>query len=172
MLYAVLKLVASTAYVAAAVAWNAPRPLLIAFALSWVGDALLLSRRMFLAGLAAFLLAHVAFAAAFVSRGIDARVLAAACVGIAAIAVLIWRWLWPHVKASLRAPVLAYIATIAVMVSTAVATRNARAAIGALLFFASDIAVARERFVAPGRSNRVWGLPLYYAAQFLIAGSG
>jgi uncharacterized membrane protein YhhN len=42
-------------------------------------------------------------------------------------------------------------------------------ALGALAFTASDVAVARDRFVQGEFSNRAWGLPLYYGAQLLIA---
>jgi hypothetical protein len=34
---------------------------------------------------------------------------------------------------------------------------------------ASDVAVARDRFVAPSVGNRLWGLPLYFVAQLLLA---
>jgi uncharacterized membrane protein YhhN len=44
-------------------------------------------------------------------------------------------------------------------------------AVGAALFFASDLAVARNRFVAKAFVNRAWGLPAYYAGQLLIAWS-
>jgi len=37
-------------------------------------------------------------------------------------------------------------------------------------FLASDLAVARDRFVAAGASNRIVGLPLYYLAQLGFAG--
>ena len=40
---------------------------------------------------------------------------------------------------------------------------------GAVSFYASNISVARNQFVAPGRVNRMWGLPLYYLAQVLLA---
>lgn len=40
---------------------------------------------------------------------------------------------------------------------------------GALAFTASDVSVARDRFVQHGFVNRAWGLPFYYAAQLLIA---
>ena len=42
-------------------------------------------------------------------------------------------------------------------------------AVGALAFTASDISVARDRFVRHEFLNRAWGLPLYYGAQLLIA---
>jgi uncharacterized membrane protein YhhN len=41
--------------------------------------------------------------------------------------------------------------------------------VGALAFTASDISVARDRFARHEFLNRAWGLPLYYAAQLLIA---
>ena len=43
--------------------------------------------------------------------------------------------------------------------------------LGAALYFASDIAVARDRFVGASFANKAWGLPAYYAAQLLIAWS-
>jgi hypothetical protein len=33
----------------------------------------------------------------------------------------------------------------------------------------SDLFVARDRFVQPGFVNRLLGLPLYYAAQAMLA---
>jgi uncharacterized membrane protein YhhN len=44
-------------------------------------------------------------------------------------------------------------------------------AAGALLFAASDLAVARDRFVRPALRNKLWGLPAYFAAQLLLAAS-
>ena len=43
--------------------------------------------------------------------------------------------------------------------------------VGAAMFTASDIAVVRDRFISKGFVNRAWGLPLYYAAQLVIAWS-
>jgi hypothetical protein len=39
----------------------------------------------------------------------------------------------------------------------------------AVLFYLSDLSVARDTFVAPGFVNRAWGLPLYYGAQLIFA---
>ncbi len=44
-------------------------------------------------------------------------------------------------------------------------------AAGALCFFASDGAVARQRFSHESFWNKAWGLPLYFAGQLLIAWS-
>ena len=40
---------------------------------------------------------------------------------------------------------------------------------GAVLFYVSDLFVARERFVTPGFVNKALGLPLYYGGQLLLA---
>ena len=42
-------------------------------------------------------------------------------------------------------------------------------AVGALAFTASDVSVARDRFVKHEFVNRAWGLPLYFGAQLLLA---
>jgi uncharacterized membrane protein YhhN len=41
--------------------------------------------------------------------------------------------------------------------------------VGAVMFYVSDIFVAHQRFVMQSFTNRLIGLPLYYAAQFLLA---
>jgi uncharacterized membrane protein YhhN len=70
--------------------------------------------------------------------------------------------------------VSAYIAVISVMVLAAVSAALAdavawMAAVGAVLFYLSDLTVARHRFVQTDFVNRAVGLPLYYAGQVLIA---
>jgi uncharacterized membrane protein YhhN len=40
---------------------------------------------------------------------------------------------------------------------------------GALLFYISDLFVARDRFIKKEFLNRLIGLPLYYAGQFILA---
>lgn len=174
------KLVASSAFIA--IAWRLDaagsthgRWLLAAFALSWAGDALLLSARsrVFLGGLFAFLAAHIAFAGAFLSRPLDLPALWAAIAVMGAIGLLMLRWLWPYLKPHYRPAVTAYVAALVAMAAPAIAATAAggdwRYAAGALAFAASDIAVARNRFVAPGPMNKAWGLPLYYTAQLLFA---
>jgi hypothetical protein len=37
------------------------------------------------------------------------------------------------------------------------------------LFNLSELAGARHRFVANSFANRAWGLPLYFAAQLVLA---
>jgi uncharacterized membrane protein YhhN len=79
------------------------------------------------------------------------------------------RWLLGKVEGGLRGPVVAYIAVITVMVAASIATKKPLVAAGAFAFYLSDLSVARDRFVSPGFVNRLWGLPLYYGAQILMA---
>jgi uncharacterized membrane protein YhhN len=75
----------------------------------------------------------------------------------------------------MRVPISAYMLVISAMCVVAIGAGGAGAPwmipVGALMFTASDIAVVRDRFVSQGFVNRLWGLPLYYAAQLIIAWS-
>lgn len=157
-------------------------PLFGALLLSFLGDALLVPRghkAVFLGGLLAFLLGHCAYVGAFVLRGVDPLAFAAAGVVAVFAAIGVMRWLRPHLRGVMRVAVPAYVAVIGAMVCASVAAvvaagHGPRAAPGALLiagtccFWVSDLAVARERFVADGYVNRVVGIPLYFFAQLLI----
>ena len=149
--------------------------LLGALVFSWLGDAALIgdSKRMFLLGLLLFLLGHVGFAITFALRGIDPTWLAIAALAMAAQAVLVLRWVMPSVEPSMKGPVGAYVAVICTMTALAWGSVGAHGhpvlGVAAVLFYLSDILVARERFVAPGPVNPVVGLPLYYVAQILLA---
>jgi uncharacterized membrane protein YhhN len=167
------KLGASAAFVALALARGVDgsydRAILVGLALSAVGDALLLSSRRtaFLAGLAAFLVAHVAYCVAFaeVARPSPWAGLLVLAVTAAAIGAL-----WRRVE-HMRAPVVAYGVAIAAMLWLALGVERVEVRAGAVLFYASDLLVARDRFVRAGLENRLVGLPLYYAAQLLLAAS-
>ena len=167
------KLGASASFVALAVSL---RPhdrfglaVLAALALSLLGDALLLSARKpaFLAGLVAFLLAHVAYVVALAPAS---RPSPAALAAILAVTAGVVRWLWPH-AGELRVPVVAYAAVIAAMLWLALGFPAGAVRVGAALFWLSDLTVARDRFVREGFANRLVGLPLYYAGQLLLAGA-
>ena len=165
--------------------WNAgslPSWIALGLVFGALGDLALLghSRRAFLVGLVAFLFGHIAYvvgAAAVVDPA--AWLNAAGWVALVPLIVgaIALRWLWPHLG-RLRIAVIAYVLVIIAMVIAALALARGsnlptatRAAfvVGAVLFFASDLAVARNRFVAPGFVNHAWGLPAYYAGQLLIA---
>ena len=143
------------------------RWILAGLCLSALGDALLLSasRRGFLAGLVAFLLAHLAYAAAFWPV---ARPSPWAAAGILGATAIVLRWRWPHLG-RMRLPVVAYCAVIGLMLWLALGVDRTEIRLGGLLFWLSDLLVARHRFVRAEARNRLLGLPLYYAGQYLIA---
>jgi uncharacterized membrane protein YhhN len=176
------KPIASTGFVATALAAGAAsttygRWVLAALVLSWWGDVLLIprARSVFLLGIASFLLGHVAFAGGFVSRGVAPLAVVATGAVLVLPARQVLRWLAPHVPDEMRVAVRAYVTVICAMVACAVGTyvRAGGGALlaGALMFFVSDLAVARERFVEHGFVNKTWGLPLYYGGQLLLAAS-
>lgn len=180
---AVTKTLASVAFCAAGAlalpfGTSFGRCMLAGLLLSAVGDVLLLSAKKapFLAGMGAFAAAHGAYVAAFVVRGVSPfAVEGALLLAVPAIA-LVLAWLLPKTPADMRGPVIGYAVVISAMVAAAVGTTarhgGASIVVGALMFYASDLSVARDRFVAPGFINRAWGLPLYYAAQLVLAASG
>lgn len=138
--------------------------------------------RAFIAGLISFLLGHLAYVIACAQLLPPSEWLIAYAAGPMIAAAVVTRYLWPHLG-SMKVPVLLYVVTITVMVIGAIAvvlsdqrqTLDERRAImlfaGALAFFASDVSVARDRFVSPGFINKAWGLPAYYAGQLLFAWS-
>ncbi len=153
---------------------------LIGLALSFGGDIALMfqaNRKAFMIGLVLFLLAHVAYAVTFTlllgSLGaivwLAALVLVALGVGI----YLVFR----SGLGTMKVPVIVYIVVISVMVNQAAATFDSSAfsagqawmiAIGAVLFYVSDVILAANRFWKPFQYNRI-SLAFYYAGQFLIA---
>jgi uncharacterized membrane protein YhhN len=151
------------------------RWILVGLVLCLVGDLFLLSRqrRPFRVGLFSFLMGHLAYAVAFLVRGVDWLWVAAAAVILTTIALPVGRWLLPHVSAGMKPPVLAYIAVISVMVALGAgafgATHLPTLLTAPVAFYLSDLAVARDRFVQRSFVNRLWGLPLYYAAQVMFA---
>lgn len=178
----IAKPLASAGFIATALAAGASdsrygATVLAALVLGMLGDVLLIpaASAAFLAGLASFLLGHLAFALAFVVRGVEVPLVLGASALAAVPAALVWRWLSPHVPAKMRMPVLAYVGVISVMVATAIgtlgSTGGARIVLGAVMFFVSDLAVARQRFVERTFWNKAWGLPLYYGGQLVLATS-
>lgn len=157
--------------------------LLVALGLSLAGDVCLMfthrpqGTRWFLAGLVAFLLAHLGFVAAFL-QGVGEVRLPPALALVAVYAALMLAVLLPR-AGSLKLPVIAYCAVLAGMVFAAAARVEAfgtpeavLALAGALLFLASDSLLGWRRFVGPFRHAQAAILSTYWAAIGLIACSG
>jgi uncharacterized membrane protein YhhN len=147
--------------------------LAVGLVLSLAGDILI--EWSFVAGLAAFLLAHVAYIAAFLADTKRPRLLRAA--PIAAYGAGMTAFLWPGLG-DMRPAVMAYVVAICSMVWRA-AARVGRSGVarpdewaalaGAILFALSDTLVAFDRFHTPVPYARIPIILLYWAGQAGIA---
>jgi uncharacterized membrane protein YhhN len=150
--------------------------LLAALALCLLGDLFLMpdSERCFLAGLTAFLCGHLLFAVAFVQLPINPLGLAISALPVLVLLVTVWRWLTPHVNREMKLPVKLYILVISAMLLCAGLTAGQPVAYliigGAWGFACSDLAVARRQFILPAsRRTAMWGTPLYFLSQMVLA---
>lgn len=169
----------------AALSWSSPAAetrytlwILAGLVLSLGGDVALMfgSRRAFLAGVGAFLLAHVAYAIVFTLHNgwqgedwITGAALLATAVGV-------YAYLLPGLD-GMKIPVALYVLVICVMVHRALSTLFGDAftptqawliAVGAFLFWISDLILGVNRFRRPFRYHRI-SLAFYYGGQLLIA---
>jgi uncharacterized membrane protein YhhN len=148
--------------------------------LCMAGDIFLIffdSKGLFLAGLVSFLAGHILYTFAFFSLAGPGSRRWILIAPVLAVSIAVFAWLRPRLGKML-VPVLVYIAVITAMVIGAAALADtetvrfpgrALALSGALLFYVSDIFVARQRFATRNFFNRAVGLPLYFAGQFMIA---
>ena len=150
--------------------------LLAALVFCLLGDLLLMpdNERCFLAGLGAFLCGHLLFAVAFYQLRNNAMGLGITLLPALIMLFFVWRWLIPHVNRQMKVPVILYGLVITVMLLCAGATTGQPAAvmiiIGAWGFAISDLAVARRQFIRPAsKLNGVWGTPLYFLSQMVLA---
>jgi len=132
---------------------------------------------MFLVGLISFLLGHVLYVGGFLSLVAISAWLQVSTLVVVFVSIAVFVWLKPHLG-SMLGPVIVYIIVISLMLIGALAVFNSERVayrgrslilIGALLFYLSDLFVARNRFVKKAYVNRLIGLPLYYAGQYLLA---
>jgi uncharacterized membrane protein YhhN len=143
-----------------------------ALALGLLSDVfLMLPRDMFLAGLVAALVEHLAYIAGFRTRQLDLGPLAVATL-IALVSVAVFL---PPIYRALRAahpglvwPVFAYVAVFVLMVACAGGTGSLVALAGALLFFYSDAILAWNRFVRPLPMGRIVNIVPYHLGEALL----
>lgn len=157
----------------AALPAGAPALVAAGLALGAAGD-FFLSRdgtRAFLAGMAAFALGHLAYAAAFLVPGTWPPL--PAVLPLLALALSTELWLAPR-TGGLRGPVRGYIVVITLMALAAFTLPDGRAIAlaGALLFLVSDLLLSLELFVlSDGGLKRLAGRLLwaaYWSGQALI----
>lgn len=150
--------------------------LIVALAASLAGDWLLLPPGQFVAGLVAFLVAHLAYLALFLLGALEPGLAAGG--GIAAVALLATAGrpvLAGARRVGLGGPVVLYLGAILAMAVVATASGSVLAAAGAWLFVASDTLLGWDRFAsAPAASpaavarRRVAVIVPYHVAQVLL----
>lgn len=166
--------------------WRGP---LFAFGLALVfsllGDVFLLSNRLFIPGLLAFLAAHAAYIVALSAEsvlvGSPLLLLVAVPAGLAAV------WVYRIVRqglerspksAALKLPVLVYSLALTVMAVMALITPLREGwissaallvAVGGVLFFISDSILAINRFTRPVHNGQLLIHITYHLAQFALA---
>jgi uncharacterized membrane protein YhhN len=155
-----------------------PLLLVAALALSAIGDAFLSRKgdRPFLAGLAGFLLAHLAYALLFFTAGEGIPILLhepwRGVIGVAMLAgtsIFILR-LRPVVPGEMRDAVTIYGLAILSMGFASLVMPGPWVVLGAVLFMLSDAVLAAEKFVLSGDTGTRRGMRhavwvLYYLAQ-------
>lgn len=161
--------------------------ILLGLGFSLLGDIfLMLPVDLFLAGLGAFLLAHLCYMGAFFS-GTDARTRLVSIVPFAVFGVANLIGLLPRLESAMRMPVIAYVIALLLMAgfalararslraregaASAVAASARLAAIGAALFVVSDTLLAWDRFGGGIPLASLWVLATYFSAQWYIARS-
>jgi len=153
------------------------RAILFGLFCGWWGDFFLSpdGPASFMAGLVAFLIGHVAYCGAFIIRRSRPYLAAAAFLAMLVPGGLLAWWLWPHFPAGLRVPAVVYGLALSAMVALAVGTvplpGGWLAAVGAVIFYVSDIGVAHMNFVGASRVIALGTVVLYILGQILLASS-
>lgn len=151
--------------------------LLAGLLLCMLGDLLLMPQdeRCFLAGLVAFLCGHLLYGVAFLQLGASPLGPAISALPCLLLLILTYRWILPRVEPPMKLPVACYMWVITGMLLCASLTLQHPASLliitGAWGFALSDLAVARQQFIKPSSLNGLWGTPLYFFSQMLLAAS-
>jgi uncharacterized membrane protein YhhN len=144
----------------------------VALLASLAGDVLLmLPVDLFVPGLIAFLIAHVAYAGGFVAGGLHVASTFLGLVLAALGAVTVGRRLLASVAErdpAMSVPVTAYMAVISAMLICAVGSGLWRAAVGAALFYVSDALIGWNRFVRPAPGGDTAVMVTYHLGQILL----
>lgn len=150
------------------------RWLLVALAFGLLGDVFLLggSAARFQAGLAAFLVGHLAYLVCFAVLGLDRPAWAWVGAGLAGVALVAARGVLPATYRTdglpLALPVAVYMLVISAMLVVAWATGDLLVGLGATVFVASDATLAVNRFVRPLPRADLLVMVTYHVGQALI----
>lgn len=144
--------------------------MVIGLVLSLAGDVfLLMEEKFFIAGLASFLLGHIAYVVALQMAD---RSMPWTFVGLAIVVVsvaVVGRKIVSAVAAGdhpeIVGPVIAYLVVISAMVVSAFGTTGVWAIVGAFLFYVSDATLAWNRFVEPRKYGPLAVMVTYHLGQ-------
>jgi uncharacterized membrane protein YhhN len=152
---------------------------LVGLLFSMGGDLALMfqeKRKWFMIGLVSFLLAQVTYTVLFAILGRSSAWDLLSAAVLLALGAAFLRLIQPNLG-SMKLPVLVYIVVISLMVNRAISTlaspvfsaqQGLMIAVGAALFYISDLILAAGRFWKPWRYHRI-SLAFYYSGQLLIA---
>jgi uncharacterized membrane protein YhhN len=148
--------------------------LLVALVFGLLGDVALLSDSLprFRAGVAAFLIGHLAYLACFASLGLPRPVWSWAGLAVLAAALFATRGVVPATHRlegpALSVPVAVYSVVIGAMLLCAWFTGVPLVALGASVFVVSDAVLSIDRFVRPIPHARLILMVTYHVGQALI----
>ena len=156
---------------------------LVALALSLAGDVfLMLPQDLFVAGLGAFLFAHIAYVVAFnVHSAPPLTITVVAAVAVGAVAYVLFDRMRSGMigkgQREFVTPVAVYVIAIGGMVVSAIATagrpewpavNSVLAIVGAISFMTSDSMIGWNRFVREFPNANVWIMATYHVGQVLL----
>ncbi len=148
--------------------------LLVALAFGTLGDVALLgdSETRFRAGVAAFLVGHLAYLACFATLGLPRPGWAWLVLAVLVVTTVATRGVVPATHAqgglALSAPVAVYTLVIGAMLVTAWFTGEPLIALGATVFVASDSTLSIDRFVRPLPAGHLVVMVTYHVGQALV----
>jgi uncharacterized membrane protein YhhN len=145
--------------------------IMLALIACWFGDYM--GPHNFYAGAAAFLVAHLFLIAAYISKGIVWRKCFIMVGPLFVLFLTILFWIFPRVPREGVPLVLSYMLVISAMVFFAGGASSGptgrRLLIGSIIFYVSDIFVARGKFIEHDMLSRLGSHPLYYVACVIFA---
>ncbi len=151
---------------------DGPRLLAVALVFCFLGDLFLELDDLFIIGMAAFAVAHIAFITWFVRRGaieqLKKKPIIAVVYIVAAIAMV--AWCWGGLEDGLKAPIPVYAALLVGTASVSLAW-DVRAGIGGAMFLISDGIIALSEADRIDKDATVTGLAimaLYILAIFFL----
>jgi uncharacterized membrane protein YhhN len=144
----------------------------VALVFSLAGDVfLMLPGDLFVAGLAAFLVGHLAYVGGFLAAGVSAPAVLAGLAVVAVALLLVGRPLLAGARRkepAMVVPVAAYMAVISAMLVTAIGAGPGLAVAGAALFYTSDALIGLGRFVRAWPWSPLAVIVTYHLGQGLL----